>query len=192
MEKNSILDNTGEWEYFLLTILDLFSHLAPWKFSLAVHPKRRRKCNNTSSQGNQYQAVPWHTFMSGKSLTDDDLNSLKPRALVTRAHFNMISATITAASMLPLPSPFPFYNLKFPATAAKPCSGLGKLFPAGRSCYSARQALGFPPTRICQLPVPSPFSVVPSPSPKYFSSPVSLVHYCPLPFLGCHPVNLMQ
>lgn len=59
---------------------------------------------------------------------DDDLNSLKLRASVTEAYFNMISAIITSASTLPLPSPssFPFYNVKFAATSPEPpCCGQG-------------------------------------------------------------------
>ena len=60
---------------------------------------------------------------------DDDLNSLKLRAFVTEAYFNMISAIITSASMLPLPSlsSFPFYNVKFAAITPKPpCCSQGE------------------------------------------------------------------
>lgn len=152
MEKKSILFNTGEWDGFLLSILNLFLHLVPWKFSLVM----QKGGENATISSGYIESAKSPSSVPGSVLTHiyvrkvpepcsvgDDLNSLKLRAFVTTTYFNMMdnsiidAAIIAAASILPLLSPFTFCSLKFPATTPKPCCGQGKLFPAGRSCDGA-------------------------------------------------------
>lgn len=103
----------------------------PWQFSLVM-----QKGGENTTIGSGYiawakspssvlRSVLTHTYFKEvpePCSVDDDLNSLKLRAFETEAYFNMISAIITSASLLPLPSPssFPFYNVKFAATTPKP------------------------------------------------------------------------
>lgn len=88
----------------------------------------------------------WHIYFRDDPepcCVDDDLNSLKLRAFTTETYFNMVSAIITSASILPLPSPasFPIYNVKFAATTLKPpCCAQGK----GTSPFKQEAAVPVP------------------------------------------------
>lgn len=141
--------------YFLPSILDLLLRLVPWQSSLVMQKEGK---NMTIASG-YIESAKSPSSVLGNVLThvylrevpepcsvDDDLNSLKLRAFVTEAYFNMISAIITSASMLPLPSPsfFPFYNVKFAATTPKrPCCGQGE----GTSPFMQEVAVSVPMQR---------------------------------------------
>lgn len=137
--------------YFLPSILG-FLQLVPWQFSLVM----QKEGENTTMGSGYIELAKLPSSLLGSVLThlyfrevpepcgvDDDLNSLKLRAFVTETYFNMISAIITSASMLPLPSPssFPLYNVKFAAITLKPpCCGQGE----GASPFMQEVAVAVP------------------------------------------------
>lgn len=83
----------GFFFFFLLSILDLF-HLAPWKLSLVMQKGGENatiRSGYTESGKSVSDSVLTHISVRKvpePCSVDDDLNSLKPRAFVTRAYFN--------------------------------------------------------------------------------------------------------